>query len=249
MSVIQAHSGREGRGKATMSELIWHGGYGGADVKVSNEGGGSRAHVSVGRVVPFAYAGSVGVISGSIMAGILEPVTFGVFVGSVAVGVGVALGVGAAFARGAKRSVSALMDTIGRTMASMGEWQAEAEAVPMGPGKERKQSEKAARNIERLEALLDRRLAIGPRVSLRRVSFSVALGATLGALLPIALRYFPWEYPLPWMVVGFLGWVLLKTLRSLFRGIGDRKALDREVEAILQANEAASLKLTSEKGP
>ena len=77
----------------------------------------------------------------------------------------------------------------------------------------------------------------------------MAVGATLGAPLPIALRYLPWEIPLPWIVGGFLGSVLLRTLRSLFRGIGDRKALDAEIESILNANEASSLELISEKSP
>lgn len=162
-----------------------------------------------------------------------------------------AFGVGAAFARGAKKNISALMDRIRRTMASMGEWQTESKATPIGPGTGEGQSERTARtarNIERLEALQDRRVGIGPRVTLRLISLSVAVGATLGALLAIALRFFPWDYPLPWIVVGFLGWVLRKTLHSLIRGIGDRKALDREIEAILQGNEGSFLELISEEG-
>jgi hypothetical protein len=91
----------------------------------------------------------------------------------------------------------------------------------------------SAKNLQRLEALQNRREALGSRVTLRRITYSIGLGGSLGGLLPIALRYTPAEYPLPWIVVVGLGWILFSTLRNLFRGVRKRKSLDAEIRTLL----------------
>jgi hypothetical protein len=88
----------------------------------------------VGLGFGWALAGFLGGLSGWIMAGVLEPITFGVFIGSVAGGLGVALGVGAAYARGAKKRVATLMDKIHRTVERMGEWPAVARNIERDRG-------------------------------------------------------------------------------------------------------------------
>jgi hypothetical protein len=250
LSVIRATTGEEGVGEATSSGLDWRAGLRVISVTMENEDGGTRGEVTGGRAFGWAMAGSLGVVSGSLVAGVLEPITFGVFMGAVAGGLAVALGAGAAYTRGVKRRVSRLMDSINRTMERMGNWPEGSEVVERDPRAEDQPGEEAAiaaRNIERLEALQDRREALGPRVTVRRVSYSIAVGATLGALLPVALRFFPTEYPLPWIVVGFLSWVLVRTLRSLFRGIRDRKAIDAKIQALLQSFETSATELVSEE--
>jgi len=197
-------------------------------------------------------SGILGVVSGSIIAGVLEPITFGVFLGSLAGGLGVALGVGAAHARGAKKRVAKLMDRIHRTMERMGEWPEVASGVERNPRPGDSPSgdvPEAARNIEQLEALQDRRDALGPRVTLRRFTYALALGASLVSLLPTALQFFPTEYPLPWIVVGGLGWAFSRTVRRLLRGIREQRVLDREIQARLALTDGPIVRIPSEGGP
>jgi hypothetical protein len=169
------------------------------------------------------------------MAGVLEPITFGVFMGSVAGGLGIALGAGTAYARGVRKRVATLMDRIHRTMERMGEWPEESVVAEKdsGAADDLRGTAASARNIERLEALQDRREAMGSRVFVRRLTYATAVGASLVSILPTALRFFPTEYPLPWIVVGGLGWLFTRTVRRLFRGIREQKVLDREINARL----------------
>lgn len=251
LSVIRASLGEEGVGEATSSGLDWTAAYNLVSVTIQNEGGGSRALVTAGRGFGWAMSGILGVVSGSIMAGVLEPITFGVFMGSVVGGLGVALGVGAVHARGAKKRVARLMDRIHRTMERMGEWPEVASKFERnssrgdGPGGN---VVKAARNIELLEALQDRREAMGPRVTLRRFTYALALGASLVSVLPTALQFFPTEYPLPWIVVGGFGWAFSRTVRRLLRGIRERKVLDREIQARLASTDRPMVEISSDMG-
>jgi len=251
LSVIRASTGEEGVGEATFSGLDWTAGFKVVSVTLRNEGGGSRAQVTASRAFGWAMAGTLGVVGGSIMAGVLEPITFGVFMGSVAGGLGVALGVGAAYTRGAKKRVATLMDRIHRTMERMGEWPevfAEAEKDSGAGDSPSGKAAEAARSIERLEALQDRREAMGPRVTLRRFTYAIAIGASLVSILPTALQFFPTEYPLPWIVVGGLGWIFTRTVRRLLRGIREQEVLDREIETRLGSADGPVGELTSAVG-
>jgi len=252
LSVIRATMGEEGVGEATSSGLDWAAGLGVTSVSLQNEGSGTRAQVTAGRAFGWALAGSLGVVSGSVMAGLLEPITFGVFLGSAAGGIVVALGAGTVYARGAKKRVARLMDRIHNTMERMGAWPevaAEAEGDAVERDELRRRMAESARNIERLEALQDRRDALGGRVTLRRLTYATAVGASLVSILPIALRFFPTDYPLPWIVVGVLGWIFTRTVRRLFRGIRETKELDREIEARLGSTDGPVGELTTDVGP
>jgi hypothetical protein len=240
LSVIRATTKGDGVGEATPSGLRWKAGTGGVSVAVRNEGGGSRVQVSVGRWFSLSLAGTLGVIGGSVMAGLLEPITLGVFLGSVAGGLGVAVGAGVAFSRSAKVSVARVMNTVSRTMTEMGEWEGGYGGALEDPGPEDppgRNSTEVARNVERLEALEDSRRTMGLPVTVRRLTVATVMGASLASLLPTALRFYPTEYPLPWIIVGGLGWALARTLSRLFRGIRERKRLDGEIEALIESME------------
>ena len=183
-----------------------------------------------------------------IMAGIMEPITFGGFMGSVAAGLGIALGVGTAYARGARKRAAMLMDRIHHTMNRMGEWPEGFAGPQKGSGArgDLRTAASSARDIERLDALLDRREAMGSRVLLRRLTYATAVGASLASILPIAVRFFPTEYPLPWIVVGGLGWIFTRTVRRLFRGIQEQRALDREIDTRLRSTDGPAGELRPE---
>jgi hypothetical protein len=249
LSVIRATTKEDGVGEATPSGLAWRAGMGGVSVTIHNEGGGSRAQVSVGRSSALALAGLLGVISGSIMAGVPETLTLGVFIGSVAGGVGTALGVGAALTRSAKKSVARVMDTISHTMAEMGEWPGVPSGASEDSGSEDTPSAvstEAVRKIERLKALEDSRGAVGPRVTFRRISYATFLGVSLVSLLPTALRFFPTDYPLPWIIVGGLGGLFARTVFWILRGIRERKRIDAEIEALKGPTQGPLGELTTE---
>lgn len=246
LSVIRASMGEEGGGEATSSGLDWTAAYNLVSVTVNNEGGGSSALVKAGRGFGWTMSGILGVVGGSMMAGVLEPITFGVFVGSVLGGVGIALGAGVAFSRGAKKRVAKLMDRIRRTMESMEDWPEVASGLQGDDSGVN--GVVAARNIELLEALQDRREGLGPRVTARRVTYALALGASFVSVLPTALQFLPADYPLPWIVAGGLGWAFLRTVRGLVRGVRERKELDREIQARLAAPGGPTFEAVSEMG-
>lgn len=246
LSVIRASAGEEGVGEATSSGLDWTAAYNLTSVTMQNEGGGSRALVRAGRGFGWTMSGILGVVGGWIMAGVLEPITLSVFVGSVAGGLGVALGSWAVYANGAKKRVAKLMDRIHRTMERMGEWPGKAPGLQgESPGGNEVE---AAKNIELLEALQDRREALGPRVTTRRLTYSLALGASFVSIAATALQYLPAEYPLPWIVAGGLGWAFFRTVRGLLRGIRERKELDREIQARLPSSDGPTVEVLSDVG-
>lgn len=120
LTVIRAAMEQQGAGEATSSGLVWRGRHWGRiAVTAHNEGVGCRVRVSLNRSLILIRSGLLGVLAGWMTAGLNEPITFGVFIASVAVGLGVTLGPLAATAKSARRRMDALMKTIGRTMAEM----------------------------------------------------------------------------------------------------------------------------------
>ena len=89
---------------------------------------------------------------------------------------------------------------------------------------------------------------MGPRATLRRFTYALALGGSLISVLPTALQYFPTEYPLPWIVVGGFGWAFSRTVRRLLRGIRERKVLDREIQACLASTDRPIVEISSDVG-
>jgi hypothetical protein len=163
-------------------------------------------------------------------------------------GLGVALGLGALYTRGAKKRVARLMGRIRGTIEGMGGW------FPVAEGDENRSggeddlsgtSMEAAKNTHGLEALQDRRAAMGTRVTLRRLTYALVVGASLVSILPTALQFFPSEYPLPWIIVGGLGWIFFRTVRRLLRGIREQRELDAEIQARLEPTQGPAGDLTS----
>ncbi len=117
LSSIRAASEQKGEGEATPSGVVWRAGVGRVAVTMHNEGDGSRVQVSANPSSAFFLGGGLGILGGWVTAGSLEPITMGVFFGSVGVGLAVAVGTWAAITGRAKRRVDVLMDAIGRAMA------------------------------------------------------------------------------------------------------------------------------------
>ena len=120
LTVIRAATEQQGVGEATSSGLVWRSSHwGNIVVTAHNDGAGCRVQLSRNRFSVLVPSGLLGVLAGWMTAGLNEPITFGVFIASVAVGLGVTFGPWAVTAKRARRRMDALLETIARTMTEM----------------------------------------------------------------------------------------------------------------------------------
>jgi hypothetical protein len=121
LSVLRGSTGEEGKGEATPCGLVWQSDRNRFTVTMYNEGRGSRIEVSASPSRWLALSGWLGILSGGVMIGAVAPSTAAGFVGSVAVGLGVALGTWASIIHRARQRGDALLEAVSHAMRSSAE--------------------------------------------------------------------------------------------------------------------------------